>query len=56
MPNYQELFAITSLDSREWLVVLCISAPVILVDEVLKLVSRNFVGKRGVFVEKIKSE
>ncbi|KAJ1328304.1 calcium-translocating P-type ATPase, SERCA-type [Batrachochytrium salamandrivorans] len=37
------LFSITPLNSEEWVAVLVISAPVVLIDEILKAVSRTFV-------------
>ncbi|KAJ3311073.1 hypothetical protein HDV04_004387 [Boothiomyces sp. JEL0838] len=52
VPFFTNLFAITPLNSEEWIAVLLISVPVIFVDEILKWVSRNFVVKQ----RKIKSE
>ncbi|TPX68927.1 hypothetical protein SpCBS45565_g02796 [Spizellomyces sp. 'palustris'] len=43
VPFFTTLFSITPLNWEEWQAVLWISAPVLLVDEVLKLISRNFV-------------
>ncbi|KAJ3043856.1 hypothetical protein HK097_001628 [Rhizophlyctis rosea] len=43
VPFFSTLFAITPLNVAEWKAVLLISAPVLLVDEVLKFVSRTFV-------------
>lgn len=42
-PVLQSLFAIVPLNWHEWKAVLLISAPIILIDEVLKFVERNFV-------------
>ncbi|PHH51954.1 Calcium-transporting ATPase sarcoplasmic/endoplasmic reticulum type [Ceratocystis fimbriata CBS 114723] len=42
VPFLQSLFSIVPLNWNEWKAVLVISAPVILVDEVLKLVERRF--------------
>ena len=41
---FTRLFAITSLTWGEWQGVLLISAPVILIDEILKFISRNFLA------------
>lgn len=41
------LFSITSLNFEEWVAVLAISFPVILIDEALKFISRNFVLPKG---------
>ena len=38
-PPLQEVFAIVPLNWEEWKAVLCLSAPVIVLDEVLKLIS-----------------
>ena len=35
------LFSVEPLDSRQWLAVLCLSFPVILIDELLKLATRS---------------
>lgn len=43
VPFFTSLFSITPLNSEEWYWVLLISAPVIIVDEILKFVSRNYV-------------
>jgi len=40
VPVLSNMFAVTSLNLPEWIAVLKISAPVILVDEVLKFFSR----------------
>ncbi|KID87054.1 ATPase, P-type, calcium-transporting [Metarhizium guizhouense ARSEF 977] len=42
IPFLQSLFAIVPLNMTEWKAVVVISAPVILLDEVLKLIERNF--------------
>ncbi|OAA45495.1 ATPase, P-type, calcium-transporting [Metarhizium rileyi] len=42
IPFLQSLFAIVPLNVTEWKAVVFISAPVILLDEILKLVERNF--------------
>ena len=41
VPFLADVFGIVPLDSKEWLVVILISAPVILIDEVLKFVARS---------------
>ncbi|KAH6583557.1 hypothetical protein BASA61_007943 [Batrachochytrium salamandrivorans] len=43
VPFFTQLFSITPLNSEEWVAVLVISAPVVLIDEILKAVSRTFV-------------
>ncbi|KAI0226551.1 hypothetical protein L0F63_000903 [Massospora cicadina] len=45
VPFFGSLFSITPLNFEEWQAVVIISFPVIILDEVLKLVSRTFVGK-----------
>ncbi|KAG6039892.1 hypothetical protein E4U41_001850 [Claviceps citrina] len=42
IPFLQNLFAIVPLNVTEWKAVVIISAPVILLDEILKLIERNF--------------
>ncbi|CCE30646.1 hypothetical protein E4U22_005973 [Claviceps purpurea] len=42
IPVLQGLFAIVPLNVTEWTAVVVISAPVILLDEILKLIERNF--------------
>ncbi|KAG6301159.1 hypothetical protein E4U09_005694 [Claviceps aff. purpurea] len=42
IPVLQGLFAIVPLNVMEWTAVVVISAPVILLDEILKLIERNF--------------
>ncbi|KAG5983664.1 hypothetical protein E4U55_007588 [Claviceps digitariae] len=42
IPILQSLFAIVPLNVTEWKAVVIISAPVIILDEILKLVERNF--------------
>ena len=42
IPFLQSLFGIVPLNLNEWTAVLAISAPIILIDEVLKLVERNY--------------
>jgi len=43
VPFFADVFSITPLSVNEWLLVLLFSTPVLLVDEVLKFVGRNFV-------------
>jgi Ca2+ transporting ATPase len=45
VPFFRGLFQITPLNWNEWMAVLSISAPVILIDEVLKFMSISFVGE-----------
>ena len=57
-PFLQVLFSITPLNWNEWMAVLVISAPVILIDEVLKFFERMFfmgsVDRKGVVDRKVK--
>ncbi|KZV91085.1 calcium ATPase, partial [Exidia glandulosa HHB12029] len=45
IPFFTTLFAITPLNWEEWRAVLWMSAPVLVIDEALKFVTRNFVGQ-----------
>ncbi|KAI9632420.1 calcium-transporting ATPase [Dioszegia hungarica] len=45
VPFFRSLFQITPLNWDEWQAVLLISAPVVVIDEVLKWVSNTFVGE-----------
>ncbi len=45
VPFFTTLFSITALNYEEWKWVLFISAPVLLIDEALKWISRTFVGE-----------
>ncbi len=54
IPFFRELFVITPLNWEEWKGVLYISAPVILIDEVCKWVTRNFINPPS-DVKKIKT-
>ena len=53
VPFFTSLFSITELNYDEWIAVLTISFPVILVDEVLKLVSRMYVKKQKLSAKKL---
>ncbi|CAG7926597.1 unnamed protein product [Penicillium olsonii] len=48
IPFLQNLFSILPLDWNEWQAVLVISAPVILIDEVLKLIERRLYNTKAV--------
>jgi Ca2+-transporting ATPase len=56
VPFLAEIFSIVPLSWNEWLLVLAYSLPVILIDEVLKFIGRNFVNKSGGHVAKSKME
>jgi len=45
VPMMADIFFVSPLDWNEWMLVLKFSAPVILIDEVLKFVSRYYAGK-----------
>lgn len=45
VPFFRGLFQITPLNWDEWRAVLWISAPVVLIDEVLKFVSNRYIGE-----------
>ncbi|KAI9292126.1 calcium ATPase [Neoconidiobolus thromboides FSU 785] len=44
VPFFSGLFAITPLNFEEWKAVIVISFPVIIIDEILKFVTRNFIA------------
>ncbi|RYP74639.1 hypothetical protein DL771_002905 [Monosporascus sp. 5C6A] len=48
IPVLQSLFSILPLNWTEWKAVLAISAPVIVIDEVLKLIERNYFTQRTI--------
>lgn len=52
IPFLQGLFSIVPLNWTEWQAVLYISAPIILIDEVLKFVERNYVVAKPAQVQK----
>lgn len=43
VPFFTKLFVIVPLNMDEWIAVLWISAPVIVIDEVLKLITRTWI-------------
>ncbi len=45
VPFFRGLFQITPLNWEEWMAVLWISFPVIIIDEVLKFISIRFIGE-----------
>jgi len=47
IPALASVFGVTALDYSEWRAILWLSFPVILVDEVLKAITRNFMAKGG---------
>lgn len=56
VPFLRELFVITPLNWSEWQAVLWLSAPVLVLDEVCKWVTRNFVDPPSPLLEKEKDE
>ncbi|ORY22522.1 calcium ATPase [Rhizoclosmatium globosum] len=56
VPFFSTLFSITSLNGEEWLWVVLISAPVLLIDEVLKAVSRVMNLGHSERVKKVKQD
>ncbi|OAX78037.1 calcium-translocating P-type ATPase, SERCA-type [Emergomyces africanus] len=55
VPFLQGLFSILSLDKQEWTAVLAISAPVIVIDEILKFLERRFYDRRTEVVDALSS-
>jgi hypothetical protein len=51
-----QVFSIVPLSLNEWLLVLLFALPVILIDEVLKLLGRHFFGVKHVVVQKRDSQ
>lgn len=47
LPTLQMVFKLTHLNVEQWMVVLKLSFPVILLDEVLKFVARNYLEGEG---------
>ncbi|OMJ19670.1 Sarcoplasmic/endoplasmic reticulum calcium ATPase 3 [Smittium culicis] len=45
IPSMQQVFAVSALSWKQWEAVIWISAPVLLIDEILKFISRNFIEK-----------
>jgi len=56
IPFLSKIFVIVPLDFEEWMGVLAISFPVIIIDEILKFISRNYVSKKPHYVEHYKDE
>ncbi|KAL6590522.1 Ca-transporting ATPase [Neocallimastix californiae] len=56
IPFFSKIFVIVPLDFEEWMGVLAISVPVIIIDEILKFISRNYVSKKPQYVEHYKKE
>jgi P-type Ca2+ transporter type 2C len=46
VPFLADIFSIVPLSLNEWLLVLAYSLPVVLIEEVLKFIGRNFVNKK----------
>jgi len=56
IPFLSKIFVIVPLNLEEWLGVLAISFPVIIIDEILKFISRNYVAKKPEYIEHYKAE
>jgi len=56
IPFLSKIFVIVPLNLEEWLGVLAISFPVIIIDEILKYISRQFVVKKPDYIEHYKAE
>ena len=56
IPFFTTLFAITPLNFDEWIAVLAFSVPVIFIDEVLKWVTRTFVGESHFVVATLQTD
>ena len=54
IPVLQSLFQILPLDMNEWRAVLTISAPVLVIDEILKFFERRMILSEKVDVAKLK--
>jgi len=51
VPALAAIFSIVPLSANEWALVLLFAAPVCLIDEVLKLVGRRYVNRRGLPIQ-----
>lgn len=51
IPFLADIFRITPLSLNEWALVFLFATPVLLIDEVLKFLGRNFFGVRKVRVD-----
>jgi len=45
IPMFNPIFSIAPLTKNDWILVFAFSAPVILIDEILKIVSKVFFGR-----------
>ncbi|KAI9484144.1 MAG: SERCA-type calcium-translocating P-type ATPase [Benjaminiella poitrasii] len=52
IPFFNTLFAIVPLNTEEWMAVLWISIPVIIIDEVLKFITRTWIAPPTIIVNK----
>jgi len=56
IPFLYKIFVIVPLNFEEWMGVLAISFPVIIIDEILKYISRKYVVKKPQYIEHYKDE
>lgn len=47
VPFFNDIFGIMPLDTKEWILVLYFSVPVIIIDEIIKFVVRNLLSRRN---------
>lgn len=56
VPFFTKLFVIVPLNQEEWYAVLWISIPVIIIDEVLKFITRTWIAPPTIITQKTKRQ
>lgn len=56
VPFFTKLFVIIPLNTEEWWAVIWISFPVIVIDEVLKFITRTWIAPPTVIQKKVKTQ